>query len=163
MTDQDDTPLLHLPNLMNALLRIGCRPGACLEDAVAALRQERAVAHEAEVQIDEETLTRALEHLRVAGLVEPDALRTTRRGRLALRDHPLGIDDSVLMEFSEFRSWVESLSAGAPPENPHALEFQRGWLAAQEGREDTDNPFAVDTAQHAAWSDGWQTGRKSSF
>lgn len=157
----EEHPLLHVADLMLALLRAGDGRTATLVDAARLLSRDRDHARE-DRRIDQSELAghldRARRHLHAARLVEAlDGVhyRTTPRGRAVLHRHPDGIDDSVLVEFPEFRDWMRRVTAHAPPEDTRAGEFQHGWAASQEGRDLSDNPFPPDTAQHAAWEDGW--------
>lgn len=159
--DFDDRPLLHFPDLVLALLRAGHDQPATIADAGGLLARDMARARE-DRPVDgaelEGRLDEARRHILAARLVEmldEHRFLITPRGRAVLREHPDGIDDTVLMEFPEFRAWVQRLSAHAPPEDARGREFQRGWAAGRDGIDLTDNPYASDTAQHAAWEDGW--------
>ena len=89
-------------------------------------------------------------------MLDSTRFRTTPRGRALLTRHPDGIDDGVLMDFPEFRAWLAGTEAGdVAPEDPRHREFLNGWSAGWEGGDLGDNPYPADTAQHAAWVDGW--------
>lgn len=159
--DLEDRPLLHVADLALALLRAAQAEAADIDAATRLLADDRRLAHEA-APIDPgelfASLDRARRHLVAAQLLQmldDTRFRITPRGRAVLRAHPDGIDDSVLMAFPEFRAWVERIAHHAAPEDSRHREFQRGWSAAAEGRDLGDNPYAPDTAQHAAWEDGW--------
>lgn len=159
--DLEDYPLLHFADLVLALLRAGQDHSGTMTDAIALLARDRAQAHEL-AQVDPAELAahldRARRHLVAAQLVDmldQHSFRITPRGRAMLLQHPDGIDDSVLMEFPEFRDWMKRVSSHPPPEDARAREFQRGWAAGQEGVGIGENPYAPQTAQHAAWKDGW--------
>jgi hypothetical protein len=103
-------------------------------------------------------LDQARRHLVAAHALEmldDTRFRTTPRGRALLRGHPKGVDDSVLVEFPEFRGWLKQGARHPPPEDPRPREFLDGWAAGSRGGDLGDNPFAPDTAQHDAWADGW--------
>ncbi len=159
--DLEDRPLLHFADLTLALLRAASKGAATLRDAAQLLLRELAHAQEVPPQDNAELiahLDRARRHLAAALLLEMlDAqhFRITPRGRAVLRDHPDGIDDSVLVQFSEFRMWMARVTAHTPPENARQGEFLVGWNAQAEGADLTDNPFPRETAQHASWEDGW--------
>ena len=159
--DLEDRPLLHFPDLALALLRAASAGSATIEDSERLLRQDLTHACEAPPKDDGELaahLDRARRHLAAALLLEmldPRHFRITPRGRAVLRDHPDGIDDTVLIQFSEFRAWMDRVTAHAPPEDARQREFLVGWNAQAEGADVTDNPFAAETAQHASWEDGW--------
>lgn len=159
--DQDDTPLLHFPDLIRALLRAGRDAPATLVDAAARLAAERDRVHESS-RVDLGELATHLDHARrhllaahALEMLDATRYRTTPRGRALLRGHPDGVDDGVLMEFPEFRSWMKQLARHPPPEDPRPREFLDGWAASWRGCALDDNPFASDTAQHDAWADGW--------
>lgn len=158
--DLEEYPLLHFPDLVLALLRAG-NGGGTIAAAAGQLTRLRARARERQ-RVDPAELIRRLDrarrHLVAARLLEmadAESFHTTVRGRAVLTTHPQGIDDGVLMEFAEFRSWMTSAGTHSPPENPMAAEFQDGWAAGLHGERQHDNPFPPDTAQHAAWEDGW--------
>lgn len=159
--DLEDRPLLHFADLALALLRAASGSAATLKNAESLLRRELSHAREDPPQDDGELaahLDRARRHLVAALLLEmldQQTFRITPRGRAALRDHPDGIDDSVLIQFREFRSWMKRVTAHAPPENSRQREFLVGWNAQAEGADLVDNPFQPETAQHASWEDGW--------
>lgn len=162
-----EIPLLHYPDLMLALLKESSQREARIEDAAARLGRDLRAAHEVPGPLGEaleQELATARDALLAAHFIEAlsdDRFRITPRGREALRRHPHGIDDSVLMDYAEFRDWLgRAAAAQAPPEDARSREFQRGWAAQQDGRDLTENPFAPDTAQHAAWEDGWLAARR---
>jgi restriction endonuclease Mrr len=108
--DPDDSTLLHEPDLMLAVLRVGVAKSGTLDDCIDQLRLLRQAAQihnplpEAEVR---ERLQTALAKLHRAKLIEapaPGRFRITPRGRRVLADNPDGIDDTVLMQLPEFRS-----------------------------------------------------------
>lgn len=153
--------LLHLPDLMLALLKVAERREAALDDALALLARDRAQAGEpADIPTSHilVRLSRARRRLAAAGLIEQaggNRFRITARGRDVLREHPEGVDDSVLVNFPEYRAWLSQAVAHPPPEDARRPEFLDGWSAFLEGAPLTGNPFASQTAQHAAWEDGW--------
>lgn len=159
--DMEDAPLLHFPDLVLAVLRAGRDGPATLADAARLLSRDRDLAHEdARIDPDEMSahLDRARRHLWAAQAIEMlDGLRfrTTPRGVALLRAHPAGVDDGVLMDYPEFRAWLQALQHLAPPEDPRPREFLDGWTASQRGCALEDNPFAAETAQHDSWEDGW--------
>lgn len=159
--DLEERPLLHFPDLAWALLRASGDSGAGLTEAAHLLEGELDEAHEPPPADRSELLAhldRARRHLVAALLLEmldERHFRITPRGRAALRDHPDGIDDSVLVQFSEFQAWMKRVTAHAPPENSRQREFLVGWNAQAEGADLMENPFSPETAQHASWKDGW--------
>lgn len=153
--------LLHLPDLMLALLKVAERREAALDDALALLTHDRAEAGEpADIPSGRilARLNRARRRLAAAGLIEQaggNRFRITPRGSDVLHKHPEGVDDSVLMDFPEFQAWLAETIAHPPPEDARRPEFLDGWSAFLGGAPLTGNPFASQTAQHAAWEDGW--------
>lgn len=159
--DIEEHRLLHLPDLMLALLKVADRRAADLDDALAVLARDRAEAGEPPVvpraQI-RARLDRARRRLAAAGLIESvggTRFRITPRGRKILHEHPEGVDDSILIVFPEYRAWLSRNAAHPPPEDARRPEFLDGWSAFLEGIALTGNPFPGETAQHAAWEDGW--------
>ncbi|MGE5547033.1 MAG: hypothetical protein ACM33T_09055 [Solirubrobacterales bacterium] len=161
-----ERPLLNFPDLMLAILRVAGQGSATLDAAAELVLQGRETAHEGEPVPRNELMAHlddARFHAEAAHLIEvlPEGrFRITPRGKAVLRQNPDGIDDTVLMQYPEFGAWVARRHAHAPPEDARNREFQRGWLAHGEGQPLTGNPFAPDTAQHAAWEDGWLEGGK---
>ena len=157
----EQPPLLHDADLMLALLKTGDGAPANLGDCIAYIRANlRAANIEAEVTDAElrERLQEALLHLEKARLVDPrtaDSYQTTVRGHRALRQHPMGIDDSVLMGYPEFAEFIHKLKERPPPADTKASEYEQGYEAFAEGRDYTDNPFSGDSARHLAWENGW--------
>ncbi|HLO77976.1 MAG TPA: hypothetical protein VK196_16095, partial [Magnetospirillum sp.] len=147
--DLEDSPLLHFPDLVLAVLLAGRDGPASVADAARLLARHRAQAREASgVDAAElaEHLDRACRHLHAAHaieLLEGRRYRATPRGRLLLRAHPSGVDDGVLMEYPEFRAWIERNEAGKPPEDPRPREFIDGWISGQHGGELGDNPICA--------------------
>lgn len=164
--DLEEHPLLHFPDLALAVLRAGRNGAATVADAARLLAGKRMQAHE-EGGIDAAELVSHLDHacrhLRAAHAIEMlDASRfhTTPRGRGLLSAHPAGVDDGVLMDYPEFRDWLETTHGAAAPEDPRPREFIDGWTTVQRGGDLGDNPFATNTAQHDAWVDGWLEGER---
>lgn len=160
--DLEETPLLHFPDLALAVLRAGSAAPATVAEAAGLLEETRLQAHES-ASVDATELTAHLDsarlHLAAASAIEMlDAMRfrTTPRGIALLRAHPDGVDDGVLMDYPEFRTWLAAIQHHRRPEDPMPLEFTDGWVARQRGGALEDNPFPTDTAQHQAWSEGWR-------
>lgn len=160
-----DYPLLHYQDLMLALLKVGSDGPGTMEDCLDHLRGRRELAHE-EARVPRadllERLERARRYLVAAVLIEDlgeGRFRITERGRRALAEHPLGVDDSVLMEFPEFRAFVrESAEAGERAE-PRSAEYDQGYRAYHGGVGPSANPYDFDTVKHLAWENGWFQAR----
>lgn len=159
--DTEEFPLLHYQDLLLAMLRVAARGEAGLEDCIEELKEKLELAHE-HPTIDREEMLRRLERARIY-LVEARALQTlgnarfriTERGRRLLADYPKGVDDSVLLQFPEFRHFIHEAGEHVPPENARAEFFDRGYSAYCEGKRAADNPFETDTIKHLAWENGW--------
>ena len=105
----DDSPLLHEPDLMLAVLRVGAAKAGTLDDCIDHLKLLRGCAGIDEPIPEDEVrdgLRAALAKLHRARLIEipaPGRFRITPRGRSVLADNPDGVDDTVLMQLPEFR------------------------------------------------------------
>ena len=159
-------PLLNTPSLTLSLLKSAAeRETATLEDGLAHLRQVLNLAHEtpsAEVSEIAAHLEQTKCHLIAAGLlrqVEDRCFAITERGRQVLAEHPLGVDDSVLAEFQEFRDYLHETHPHHVPEDAQADAHEEGRGAFGERRAAADNPYAFDTAKHLAWENGWFEAR----
>lgn len=158
-------PLLHDADLMLALLRVGEIRDASIADAAIWIVNELDQAHERPPVTGEEMVARlgtARLHLVKARLLEERGdgrFRTTARGRQALAEHCDGIDDSVLMEFDEFRDWLRRRTAHADPEDCCGDSFRDGYASQQSGQPHLANPHRQDTAHHLAWESGWFAAR----
>jgi restriction system protein len=167
-------PLLHEVDLMLALLKVATEGPASLEDAAGRLKRNlQSVGEEPPVsdQDFQTYLTRARDRLFHAVLLTPldnDRFAITPRGMQALSDHPDGIDDSVLMNFPEFRAFIEA-EAGRPVkeigandnggDDPRIIEFDQGYAAFQQGIGLQANPYERDRVMHLAWENGWCEAR----
>jgi hypothetical protein len=170
--DLDEAPLLHEPDLMLAVLRVGAAKSGTLADCIDHLRLLRRCA-----QIDElvpEVEVRARLHLVLAKLhrarlVEtpaPGRFRITGRGRQILADNPDGVDDTVLMQLPEFRSVHGHAGPGASPrsapgraERAPTIDYHRGYEACLAGATLADNPHPRDVRACLDWANGWSQAR----
>lgn len=158
-------PLLHYPDLMLAWLKAASDHEASLEDCIVRLKNDLDRADE-HPPIEREDLVGRLEtakrRLVKAHLLTPlggERYRITPRGRKILADHPLGVDDTVLMQFPEFRDYVAHLGSTAPPEDGGSVNFDQGYAAYQEGKTPLDNPYHFDSSSHLSWEHGWFEAR----
>src|SRR5690606_8124398 len=109
-----------------------------------------------------EHLQEARRHLVKAKLLElvgNGRCRITERGRRVLADYPLGVDDSVLVQFPEFRRYIRKPRAAKDVEVPRAREYTLGYESYRAGRGLDDNPYRFDNADHQAWENGWFDAR----
>jgi restriction system protein len=163
--DLDEAPLLHEPDLMLAVLRVGSQgdatPCACVEH----LRRLREQAHEPPVVAEADVrsgLDAVMCKLARAKLIErlpQSGFRTTARGRGVLAANPRGVDDTVLMQFDEFRA---ALGRGKPrlgADDPMVAPYEGGFAAYQAGRGLADNPYPADSCAHQHWQNGWSHAR----
>ncbi len=163
--ERDDSVLLHEPDLMLAVLRIGAARAGTLDaciDHLRALRDRAKVEHrlpEAEVRARLQAITAKLDR---ASLIEwPAASRfqITARGREVLADHPSGVDDSVLMQLEDRRAPTRQPATVLEPPAPKASEYDAGYEAYGEGRGLADNPHPSDARAHLDWQNGWSEAR----
>jgi hypothetical protein len=162
----DEAPLLHEPDLMLAVLRVGAAKSGTLDDCIEHLRLLRACAGidgplpEAEVRARLQT---ARAKLHRAGLIEasaPGRFRITARGREVLADNP-GVDDTVLMRLPEFHAAKGHTGAQPAPERPPApmegatVAYQRGYGDCLGGAKLADNPHPTDVRAYLDWENGW--------
>ena len=122
--DLDEAPLLHEPDLMLAVLRVGSQgdatPCACVEH----LRRLREQAHEppvvpeADVRAGLEAVMCKLARAKLIERLPQSGFRTTARGREVLAANPRGVDDTVLMQFDEFRAALRPRQAPARCRGP---------------------------------------------
>ena len=160
-----DHPLLNDPSLTSLILHAAAEgpvePDALLRRLAALLAQ----AHEhAEIPPDE---LRA--HLRLlaaelarAGLLTPDPPHhLTEEGRVALEEHPHGLDRADLAQFPPYAEALhrEAAAGGRPEIGPHdgthPAAYHSGVAARVDGRALSDNPYPPDTSDHLAWENGW--------
>ena len=161
MHDFHESPLLSYPNLMLIVLKAASRGEATLEDCVEDLRQRLAEAHERSAA-GRAAIIGQLEtcrsHLMIAKLLEPAGsgrFRLTARGRDMLAANPTGVDDSALMQFAEFRRYIEQAQRHPAPDNPRTREYDEGANAFRGGQDLSANPYEPDTIKHQAWENGW--------
>jgi hypothetical protein len=162
---EDEHVLLHEPDLMLALLRVGSQHPARLEDALQRLLANRATAQEPP-PADLADLRRRLEQaasllmvVRAIAPTGPEQFQLTDRGHRLLADHPDGVDASVLRHFPEFRAWLAARQPGEPDDDPRLPAYTAGLRAFGDGRSITDNPHPFDHPDHLAWENGWSSAR----
>jgi restriction system protein len=174
MMELTEYPLLHEVDLMLTLLKVATEGPASIEDAAERLKHNLESVGLSSPVPDTELRTyliRARNRLFQAVLLTPldDArFAITRRGRQALSDHPGGIDDSVLMNFPEFRAFIEAEAGSAMKriesrdnagDDPRIIEFDQGYAAFHEGVGLQSNPYERDRVMHLAWENGWCEAR----
>jgi hypothetical protein len=167
-------PLLHEVDLMLTLLKVATEGPASLDDAVERLKHNLQSVGESPPVSDGEVrahLSRTRDRLLQAVLLAPvdeGRFTITPRGMQALSDHPGGIDDSVLMNFPEFRAFIEAEAGRAMKriesrdnagDDPRIIEFDQGYAAFHEGVGLQSNPYERDRVMHLAWENGWCEAR----
>jgi ribosome modulation factor len=170
--DLDDSTLLHEPDLMLAVLRIGVAKSGTLDDCIDQLRLLRKSAQvhdplpEAEVRARLRTALAKLHRARLIEVLAPGRFRITARGRQVLAENPDGVDDTVLMQLPEFRSAnghasSEASSRGAPTsaERAPTVDYHRGYEACLTGANLADNPHPPDVRGYLDWENGWSQAR----
>jgi len=175
MMELTEYPLLHEVDLMLTLLKVATEGPATIDDAAERLKRNLESVGLSSPVPDREFqiyLTRARDRLVHAVLLAPLAdgrFTITPRGMQALSDHPGGIDDSVLMNFPEFRAFIEA-EAGRPvkrigskdnagDDDPRIVEFDQGYAAFRQGIGLQANPYERDRVMHLAWENGWCEAR----
>ncbi|HLI13411.1 MAG TPA: hypothetical protein VKY65_17600 [Alphaproteobacteria bacterium] len=163
-TDSGEVPLVNMANVMLTVLKAAAAqpvsPGDCVE---RLLRTLRLVHENAEAQ--RSTLTErvalAVTELHAAALLAPrrdGRFAATERGRIVLAAHPLGVDETVLAEFREFRAFIRKHEAPAGDDKAELERTQAyldGYGAYGAGRPLTENPHPAETAEHMDWDAGW--------
>ena len=161
----DESPLLHQPDLMLAVLRVAAAKSGTLDDCLEYLRHLRRCARvdepipEAEVRAQ---LQRVQAKLRRAGLIEVGAagrFRITARGRKVLAANPDGVDDSVLMQLAAPRRLNGHRAVAAPPQEGPSIDYQRGYGAYLAGAGLAENPYPPDVRAYLDWENGWSQAR----
>ncbi|MDX1709603.1 MAG: hypothetical protein R3316_00525 [Rhodovibrionaceae bacterium] len=170
--DTDDYSILHQPALMHILLR-EAQEATTLEACLQELDRELAMAKESPPVGEAEKL-RLLGRARLtaakAGLIEPHGesdpedgtsqpFQLTERGRLMLRENPMGVDESVLMRFPDFAAQIRAQSQDRHIDDAAEAQYDMGFAAYRGGKSLADNPFPFDTVEHLAWENGWFEAR----
>ena len=156
----DEEPvLLHEPNLMLALLRSAAFAAAGIEDAIARLRANLALAGEpapADPVELRQRLAHALASLDRAGAVAPAGegrFRLTAAGAKLLAEHPEGVDETMLWPVGG------PSSAASAHDDPRPRAYRAGLHAFAAGRPIDANPHPSDTPDQLAWENGWSEAR----
>lgn len=163
--DLSEFTLLNRPSLMLLVLKAAAEGPTTLADCRARLNRELARVDERpdvpDPVIDTE-LGDVVDHLAVAGLLarSGDArLTLTPRGQQVLQSHPMGIDETVLMQFAEYKAYVRNFARRKTVDDPRVRRYDEGHAAWQAGQTLTENPYPPDTADHLAWENGWSEAR----
>lgn len=163
--DLSEYPLLNRPALMLLALKAAEDGPASLDDCIARLKIDLAHARE-NPPVNADEIAAALGAIRdelvAAALLVPAGegrLALTGRGRDVLHEHPMGVDETVLMRFAEYRSFVREFARRRTPDDPRTARYNEGYAAYQAGLGLAENPFAPDTIDHLAWENGWSEAR----
>jgi restriction system protein len=167
MMDLEERVLLHEPDLMLAILRVAAQGegegtlDACVAHLRALLRLAKEPAPEDEdalrVRLDE--ARQRLQQARLIAPVNGERFRITRRGRSVLVENPRGVDDTVLMQFQEFRAAISAEGEGPAAPSRAPADYERGYAAHLAGQGLADNPHPADSAAHLEWENGWSQAR----
>lgn len=161
----DESPLLHQPDLMLAVLRVAAAKSGTLDDCLEYLRRLRRRAQVTELVPEDAVRARlqsAQAKLRRAGLIELGAagqIRITARGRKVLADNPDGVDDSVLMRLAEPPRINGHHAVAAPSQRAPSIDYQRGYGAYLAGAGLAENPYTPDVRAYLDWENGWSQAR----
>jgi len=166
MMDPEERVLLHEPDLMLAILRVAAQGegegtlDACVAHLRALLRLAKEPAPEDEdaLRARLEEARHRLEQARLIAPVNGERFRITPRGRSVLVENPRGVDDTVLMQFQEFRAAITPQERPAAP-SPAPADYERGYAANLAGQGLADNPHPADSAAHLEWENGWSQAR----
>jgi hypothetical protein len=162
-----DYPLLNRPALMLLVLKTAAHGDVGLDDCLARLRADLARIHEAApldapaVRAELQAVVGELTAARLLAPVARERFGATGRGRAVLEAHPEGIDESVLVEFPEFREFVARTARHHPPEDACTERYDEGFAAHEAGEDFDANPHASDSVDHQAWENGWFAARDS--
>jgi restriction system protein len=163
--ERDDSPLLHEPDLMLAVLRVAATGQGTVDACIEQLRALRRCARvrdkvpEAEVRARLGDVGAKLERARLIERAGGDQWHLTARGRQVLSEHPDGVDDSVLIQFHEYRRAGEPGSEPYQPPIPPRSPYDLGYEAYGAGRGLADNPHASDVRGSLDWENGWSQAR----
>lgn len=163
--DLSEYPLLNRPALMLLVLKAAGERPVTIRECRERLEAELVRIHE-KPDIPEPVIATELEevgrHLLAARLLErgdDDMFSLTRRGRQVLAAHPMGVDETVLAGFPEYRAFIRDFARRRTIDDPRINRYEEGYAAQQEGRSLSENPYAPDSVDHLAWENGWSEAR----
>jgi hypothetical protein len=163
--DLGEFPLLNRPALMLLMLKAAAGSPATLPDCRARLTHELDRIQERPGVADDVILAELEEvrrHLTAAGLLEPGEGGTfmlTQRGGRVLKEHPLGVDETVLARFPEYRAYLHGFARRRTEDDPRQPRYDEGYAARRDGAGLSDNPYPRDSIDHLAWANGWSEAR----
>ena len=165
--DLSEFPLLNRPALMLLMLKAAAEGPVTLRDCWTRLATELGRIHE-RPDVPESVITAelgdVLKHLVAGGLLVPgkgDAFDLTHRGRKVLAEHPLGVDETVLATFPEYRAYLRNFARRTTFDDPRLPRYDEGYAARREGVALSENPYPPDSIDHLAWENGWSEGGDS--
>jgi len=163
--DLSEYPLLNRPALMLLMLKAAAERPVTIMDCRRRLAEELERIHE-QPDVPESLIAAELgevaKHLLAARLLvegDGEAFSLTGRGRQVLEAHPLGIDETVLTGFAEYRAFIRDFARRRSIDDPRLARYDEGYAAQQEGRSLSENPYASDSIDHLAWENGWSEAR----
>lgn len=157
--------LLNRPALMLCVLRTAAHGEVGLATCLERLKQDLARAQERppeNLQDITDELERVIRHFLAARVLVrrgQDRFALTERGRQILAAYPMGIDDTILMQFPEFRAYIRRFAHNRTLDDPRTERYQDGRAAYRAGRRLADNPYQPDSIDHLAWANGWSEAR----
>jgi len=163
--EREESPLLHEPDLMLAVLRVGATGTGTLDACIEQLRRLRRCARvhelvpEAEVRARLEGVVGKLGRAQLIERPTARGWRITSRGRQVLAEHPDGVDDSVLIRFASFQAAGDRTAGSHEASIPHRSHYDLGYEAYGRGRGLADNPQPPDVRAALDWQNGWSQAR----
>ena len=163
--DLHESPLLHEPDLMLAVLRVANAGSGTLDDCLEHLRQLRRFAQvdepmpEAEVRAQLETGRSSCASPELIEVGAAGRFRITAAGRQVLADNPGGVDDTVLMQVGTPRPINGHDAAASSSRRAASIDYQRGYGAYLAGAKLAENPHPPDVRAYLDWENGWSQAR----
>lgn len=163
--DLSEYPLLNRPALMLLVLKAAADRPVTMRDCQGRLARELERIHEkpdvpkAAIAAELAEVGKHLEAARLLARGADGAVTLTARGRQVLRDHPLGVDETVLASFAEYRKFIAAFAQRRTVDDPRPSRYDEGYAAQQEGRSLSENPYSPDSVDHLAWENGWSEAR----
>mgnify|MGYP001058085174 CR=1 FL=1 len=157
--------LLNRPALMLCVLRTAAHGETSVATCLEQLKEDLARARERlpeNLQDVVDELERVIRHFLAARVLVRrghDRFVLTERGRQILAAHPMGIDDTILAQFPEFRAYIHQFARNRTLDDPRIERYQDGRAAYRAGWRLADNPYQPDSIDHLAWANGWCEAR----
>jgi restriction system protein len=159
--DFADHALLNRPVLMLTVLKVASCGEVTLDDCFCRLCEnldrigEPAPVGAQELCAHLDDIKRCLMEATLLVPTTGNCFALTKRGRDVLAEHPTGVDETVLMQFPEFREFIQRSARHPLSEDARCGQYDEGYEAYEEGLSFTDNPYPADTCDHDVWENGW--------